>query len=319
MKANALSFILALLSLTFASLYIVERQRRQEAEVRFARSLDAARSTSSVLRMPSQSRAPVAEVEKKVPDTEGGVEETPTVAERSGSMFRANPMQGLDKMMANPVMKEMVRTQQRGMIDMLYGDLIAHFALSEEEASHFTELLLDHQLAGMEQGAKMATASVAEREALSESIKSGKEMAEEQIKTFLNSEQDYAAYQAYTERLPERQQLMGLNGLLDAKQIPLTEDQEVELIEVMHEARKAFDFENDFSDQDEVDFASLTEEKVANYLVEFDSLNASIAERADKILSEEQMVVFLENQQQMKAMQEMGLKMTVQMFGQETP
>ena len=71
----------------------------------------------------------------------------------------------------------------------------------------------------------------------------------------------------------------------------------------------------DLEDEQTVDPAIFTEKAVGTYIEEMSKLHEQHLARASTILSPRQLEQFKASQKQMRAMQEMGMKMASKMFG----
>ncbi len=253
----------------------------------------------------------VAELEKKLGDLK-----KETVAEASPDPLKENPMKAMAEMMENPAMKDMMVAQQKAQLDLFFKGLYEKLDLKPDELEHFKGLLTDLQMANVEAGMKLmgGNLSAPEREALLKKIKDDQDAAKNRIKEFLNDESDYAYYEFYSTTLNERMTTSGLSKSLTEKGIPLTVDQEESLVQLMYDERQQINYDFDYNDQNKFDPTTLTEESVARFLEQQNELQVNIANSAGQVLTPEQQEVFQQSQQQMRAMQEMGLKMARQLF-----
>lgn len=312
MKACAFLSLVCVALLGLNAYQFIENGKLKSA---LASSQEPLASPSSVLPTASESR--VADYEAQIAELKEQVASADS--DQSSSQEGANPFAGdqMREMMSNPAMKEMVKSQQKGLMESIYGDLINAFDLGEDERKHFMNLLVERQLAGMDEGMQMMSAkSVEEREALTASIKEKKEALTEQIKTFLNDEEDYASFEAYSKQMPERQQMTGLKAAMEAAGAPLDAEKVEALVASMYEARTNFPFENDFNNEQDMDVSKLTGANVERFVAQSQELNKTILESATEILDETQLGVFKTAQEQMAQMQKMSMEMASKMFDQ---
>ena len=215
-------------------------------------------------------------------------------------------------MMKDPQMKEMIRAQQKMVLDQMYGPMLKNLNRPENEVDALKELLLQRQMALVEAGRSAMSASETERNASVEATKTLKEDYDKRIKDLLGP-QDYEVFQQYELTAPERMQLQMFKGSLPAD-AALTDQQESDLLAAMYEERKAVP-PSSLMNNKAPDPSQLTEENIAEALKQMEQLQKRYAERAAAILTPAQLEQFTKWQQQLSAMQAAGLKMASQMFG----
>ncbi len=97
----------------------------------------------------------------------------------------------------------------------------------------------------------------------------------------------------------------------------LREQQEHDLILALYDERKASPEIAKFYDKSaQPDPSTFTESFITNQLAMLAKMREKCTERAAKVLNASQLSEFKKSQEQMRTMQEMGMKMAVQMFGQ---
>ncbi|MFC1497930.1 hypothetical protein ACFLS1_05590 [Verrucomicrobiota bacterium] len=228
-----------------------------------------------------------------------------------------SPMAGIAKMMKNPGMKDMIRAQQKASMDISHASLFKYLELSEEDTETFKDLLLEKQMSLIDLSLGMMDGSVSPEER-QESIIRIQELTSEfndKIKTFLG-EEDYKVYGEFEKTQPERMQVNLFNQSLGADN-KLSEEQEHEMIVSMHEERTNFRFSNNFDQQENFDMSNFNEKSVNRHLDELTQIQDKYIARAEEILTDSQMKQFRNSLDQQRAMQEMGMKMTIQIFGKQ--
>ena len=215
-------------------------------------------------------------------------------------------------MMKDPQMKEMIRAQQKMVLDQMYGPMLKNLNRPENEVDALKDLLLQRQMALVEAGMSAMSGSETERKASVETTKTLKEDYDKRIKDLLGP-QDYEVFQQYELTAPERMQLQMFKGSLPAD-AALTDQQESDLLAAMYEERKAVP-PSSLMNNKAPDPSQLTEENIAEALKQMEQLQKRYAERAAAILTPAQLEQFTKWQQQLSAMQAAGLKMASQMFG----
>ncbi len=256
----------------------------------------------------------------KVATLEEAAKEAETVAageDTASGGGKENPIKAIAKAMDNPAMKELMVAQQKATIDTMYKRLYEKLQLEGEDLEHFQGLLTDAQMTMVELGMKMMGGEISEeeRKELVQKIQDSQKQLKENVKEFLNDDDDFDYYEFYTDTLSERMAMSGLQQALTQKDIALAPAKEEELVKLMHEERQAIQFEDHYYDQNRFDPSTMNKAKVDRFLEQYTQLETNVANRAGSILNQEQLAVFKENQKSARAMQEMGLNMALSMFG----
>ncbi|MGJ8697047.1 MAG: hypothetical protein ACSHYF_12070 [Verrucomicrobiaceae bacterium] len=240
---------------------------------------------------------------------EGAEEEGNSSLEEFGTAMR--------KMADNPAAKAMFAQAHIAQARMLFGPLLEKLNLSKEEEDYFLGLVsgdfADQQQIGMKM---MGAGSAEERQALVEEMEKNKEDRKKQIKEFLNNDEDAADYEAYADRLPEHQQMAGIRGAIATSGMPLTAEQETQLVEVMHEMRTGSE---EAKKWDGAGAMEMMAKPNVEEIFEADWAKGQEAykERLDGVLEPVQLDAFMESQAQMKQMHLMGIKMMSNMMKQD--
>ena len=218
------------------------------------------------------------------------------------------------KMWDNPAGKSMMSQGVKIAVAMMYEDFIVTLDLTDEEAEHFRELLGSEMATQQEVGMKIMSASPEERIELGKEIAERNKQIEEDIKTFLNNEEDHEAFKSYKDRLPEKQQLEGVRATMAAKNAAMDEETEGKLIEAMYKARTQPGLA-DFSGKNA--YAEMGKEDMMENFEQTWESQQEMLQGEVGFLSEVQKEAFFEHQNQMKEFQMMGLKMAEQMMKPE--
>ena len=243
--------------------------------------------------------------------------EVPVEAQAQPEEAQEAPMAGLAKMMKNPGMKDMIRAQQKGQQDMMYGSFFKCLQLPEADMASLKSLLLDRQMALVDSSMDIISgeATPEAEKAAAEKIKETTAAYDAQIKALLGDD-NYTLFKSFEETQAERMQVTMFKGSLAAGD-QLTDEQEDSLIRSMHEARNSFTFSvPELADQKAADPSLFTPERITKMLEESAKLQEQYVAEAAKVLNPAQLELFKANQKQQQAMQEMGLKMAAKMFGQ---
>ncbi len=257
---------------------------------------DAAAATAPA-RTKSQERPEAAKAETKPADAKPAEEELSSTVR---------------KMWDNPAGKSMMNQGVKMMVGMMYQDFIDGMSLSKEETDYFKNLLGREMSGQQELGMKLMSASPEERKALMKEQETLNKQNEEDIRKFLNNDEDFQKYTDYKNHLPERQQLDGIRAVMNDKGAPLNPETEQRLVDAMYQARTN-------SPAPDLSGAKGLEALSAGNLTEtfeksWDSQQETLNKEVSGILSPEQMAAFADYQKQIKEMQLMGLKMAEKMF-----
>jgi hypothetical protein len=202
----------------------------------------------------------------------------------------------MSRMMKDPASREFLRAQQRTMVDQSYAPLIKRMGLSPDEAKLFKDMQTDHMMnlagksfsmfggASSDKGADEAKALTADQQSF-----------DEQVKAFLGEDR-YAQYQQYQETLAQRMQLNAYK-LQAGSDYTLTEPQTETLLNVMNEEQKnaaaASGLSMGDADNDPSKLKALFSEGKFDQLMQAqESVNQRVYERAQSILSAEQLESF---------------------------
>lgn len=227
----------------------------------------------------------------------------------------SNLMGAVAEMMKNPQMKEMMRTQQKVMVDQMYASLPRYLNLSAETKERLSALLLERHLAMSEVGMTMMGGSEEERKIALEKSQTVKASCDQAIKELLG-DPDYEVFSQYEQSIPEQTHVTMFKNSLSSDD-NLSEQQEYDLVTAMYQARKDLPQDTLLNQQNQApDPSQLTEERIAETLKQMDVLQQRYAEGAAAILNSEQLDRFKQWQQQMANMQRAGLNIAAQMFGQ---
>jgi len=222
-------------------------------------------------------------------------------------------MGAIADMMKNPQMKEMMRAQQKVMVNKMYAALPRYLNLSDETKARLDQLLLDRQLAMAEVGLAMMNGSAEDRKKAAEDSKAVKAESDQAIQELLGA-QDYEVFKQYEASLSEQTNVSMFKDTLSGNDA-LDEQQEYDLVAAMYQAREALPQDSLFNQQNQSpDPTQLTEERIAETLKQMEALQQRYAEAAATVLSAGQLERFKQWQQQMANMQRAGLNMAAQMF-----
>ena len=288
---------------------------RQQKEITRLREV-AAKPPVVAKAQPSQ---PVA----KAPEPPPEVSPTPPIepAQEPASPVAPKPktpnmFSKFGEMAKDPAFKDMMRSQQKMALDMMYGSLFKSLNLSTEEISAFKDLIVDRQMAMMDGGMAMMNGELSptDRAQRAKDMQGIKASYDKKIEEFLGPD-DYAVFKDYEETLGERTQVNMFKQSL-AGDDALTDEQETDLIAAMTEARKSLP-NADLLSKSNRDPTKFTKDGIAEMEKVLDELQGRYLQNAGAILSATQLEHFKKSLEQMHAMQAMGLKMAAQMFDEQ--
>jgi len=322
---KTLGFILAAaLAAIFFPLYIHEVHKASEAE-----------STAAVL------RSQVSELEGRVAEQESRTEELQTRLHntRETAVAKADQVTALQQTLTNtiqtnakaaspmaemfksPEMKNLIKNQQEmvlnSLIDKNYATLFS--SLTPAQAATVKDLLTKRALVDAQMGVSLMAgdADSSKRSELLQQAKTDKDGINGQIKELLG-EGGYAEFQAYEKTVPQR---MALNMFKDQQASgpgALTSDQETQLLQAINDETVKFKFSTDYTDQTKMSAdpsSFFSEEKLQKFKEEREQLHELYRERATNILTGIQLGPFVKFLDSQRDMQDMGLKMGAQLFG----
>ena len=315
MKKNIL---ISMLVAGLAILAVVVVKQKQEIALLEARSERTFAALAEEKAKATSIPAAVVEAPAPLPESkpvEPVAAPAPVAQAEPGTGSTSNYMAGLSTMMKSPQMKEMMRAQQKVMVDQQYGSLSKYVNLSAEKQDALKSLLSDRQMALMDAGMSMMSGTDAEKKQGMEDAKTVKADYDQKIKDLLGP-QDYQTFQDYEKTVGERVQVQMFKASLPSDAV-LTDQQEYNLIAAMYEERTTLPATSLLSKGGQnADPSQFTEEAMAETLKQMEQLQKRYADRAAAILTPAQLTQFTQWQQQMSTMQIAGWKMATQMFGQ---
>jgi hypothetical protein len=230
----------------------------------------------------------------------------------------AEGLAGFADMFEDPSMKELMRSQLKASVGMLFGDFLEHCGLEGERRTQFEDLLLDRQMAmaslGMK-GMKKGT-SDEERASIQETLLEARTASNEEIKEMLGEEL-FNEFERYENSSSERMELNAFKEGLAREGTPeLTRDQEERLMAMMYEERTAFEYSGGFDPSgNEIPQWDASTENIERIIGDHARLQSQIAARAGEVLNPEQVAAFQSNQDSFHKMMEASLRVSISMFG----
>ena len=222
----------------------------------------------------------------------------------------------LGKMMKDPAMRQMMREQQKAMINLMYGGLFKDLNLSPEEKDKLKDLLTDAQLKNIEAAQGMFGGKEGISEETTKQIADAKKQTEAEVKALLGDER-FAQYQDYQKNVNERMQIDQFKNQLAGANMPMNDAQSAQMMQIIKEEKAATPapISDDQSQAPKPDtFTAANMEKQVAWM---DDYNQRVLNRAAQVLNPEQLKQYQSFQEQQASMQKLGLQMAKQMFGGE--
>lgn len=216
-----------------------------------------------------------------------------------------NLMAKMADMMKDPQMKEMMRTQQKMMIDQMYGAI----PLSATKLQPLKQILLDRQMAALEAALPAMSGGTTKQ---AETAKASQKVIADydaKIKALLTAG-EYKTFKDYEQTVSERTQVNLFKNTLPAN-LALSPSKEKQLINAMYEERMKIPALAGLKSGGDLSELTAIGPKIMKML---DDLGKRYAVRAATILSPQQLEHFKQWEAQMTAMQAATFK---QMFGNQ--
>ncbi len=229
-------------------------------------------------------------------------------------------MKNVAKMFKDPEMKKMMRSQQTMGIRMMYGDLAKELGLSTAETDKVMELIADRQMDASEKAMKAMDGAEKDPAKLAEASKEAQDAVTDydaKLKTALGPEK-MAKLTEYERTLGDRMAMQQYASSFSSSGQPLDDTQRVGLLQIMTEERlKTPTGPLDPGNKDVAASmkAMQTGEGLDKALETQRELQQRVLARAHTVLTPDQMNSLEAAQKAQLQMQEMGIKMSKQMFG----
>ena len=230
----------------------------------------------------------------------------------------ANPML---EMLKTPQGKEMMLAGMRSMsltVVKSYARLFDDLHLNPDQTAALRDLIINKQMAS----AEMATTAMAGQADAAQLKEQGAQVTaqevaiDKQVKELLGDDK-YAQYRAYGKNISQRVAVTEFEDQLAGGQRAVTPDQEQQLTSAMIEERQKFQFTTDFSDTSGLTgniAAYYTEDRLKQYQQELEQLDQRCLERAQGILSPEQLGAFQTSLATQQARQTASLQIKAKMI-----
>jgi hypothetical protein len=328
---NAIIVILAVASLTFATLWFRQNSKVEQAQTAVAELKQNISNLEDTVHE-QESRANTLQTRlqdtraKVVAKAEQASQLEQTLTNKLQAEAKAKKENPMADMFKSPETRDLIRTQQKAvlgpMIEKNYAPFFNGLQLAPEQATALKDLILKKSMVDAEAGMSLMTgdSDPAKRAETMKNAKSEKDGVNEEIKQFLGAD-NFSQFESFEKTQPERMTINTFKDQLGSGPNALTADQETQLLSLMSEGRQNFKFTTDYSDQSKFDgdFGTyFTEEKITQFQQEMEQLYGQYSDGASKILSPAQLEQFNKFSKGQRDMQAAGLKMAGKMFGSQS-
>ena len=193
--------------------------------------------------------------------------------------------------------QRMQRDQNARRAKSVFSPLLEEFGFSEQEEEAFLEI------AGGDVGSEEALwgrvmfADEEEREEIMQEWEASADQRKKDMQAFLNNEDDWRRYQDYEARVPVYQQMNGIRGAMEGAGVPLSSEQETQLVEIMHQARMDTNNVERWEGRgvlEQVSQPGIVDRLQSDFNAEQDAMGNDLAQ----LLSAEQVEIFNKNRSQ---------------------
>jgi len=185
----------------------------------------------------------------------------------------------------------------------VYGPLFRYYEMTSDELQYFQSLLTEKALLAEDFTARRMEADAhGSAEEIQRQEKQVQAEFNGRIREFLGNEA-YQKFESYEERLPDRMMLKEFKSSLLVSDSPLSDDQEDELVRILHEERQNFPLLRQMTQGEEL-FESLPPDRVVQ---EFNEGISRMVLRASQALTPDQLESFTNYIGQLRDMMEIGL------------
>jgi hypothetical protein len=178
---------------------------------------------------------------------------------------------------------------------------------------------MNRQMVQTQVGLKMMSSGITEEEsaALAQELEQSQVLFEEQMRDFLNNDDDYAEYEYYEKTMTERSVLSQMDEALAGTGAELSDQVYRDLVGVMYDERESFPFTSDLYDEDNTDLspARFSSANVQNFANDLEALNEQIFQKAEPMLTREQYTAFVKTVNDTTKQQMVAIELAAQLLG----
>jgi len=237
----------------------------------------------------------------------------------NGKAAIAKALAGMMKM---PGIKQLLVSQTKPVIEMMYADLLDElWQLSPDQRAKVMDILLETMTEAQLSGIEMMQEGIDEgnAKALSEKMAAASAQRDEKIKEILNDPAKFVEFQRYEDSIAERHKLNQFKEALSTKDaaLAMTAEQEERLMNMMHRERKALNLGTPLEHETKFDPARYTPEMLNAQRDKSARLQEKILAESRAILKPDQHEVFSQSLKSVRAMEEMSFEMAQTLFGRK--
>lgn len=221
------------------------------------------------------------------------------------------PSGNLREMLTNPDMRKMLSEQQAAQIEVGFGQLFEELRLTPEERTNLKELLTSRQNIITDLSLQLMDPNLTpeKRKELMDEAKHQQSVYAASIREFLNSPEDWNKFVQWEDTMPERTYFNTMGrGLFNASSEPLSTPQEQQLLQLMAEVRKSPTAAAPLNEMAGGDPSKITPEMIQQQIVQVESNNRIIREKAEAFMSPTQLTTLDNFLAQMKAMAQNSIR-----------
>jgi hypothetical protein len=215
----------------------------------------------------------------------------------------------------NPAMQKQMLAQFEAQLGDVLEGLYEHFELEGEELTHFQGLIAEHWRVQSQVPMQLMSAmgDPEKVDAIKVELEKSRESTDARIQEFLNDDEDFAYFETYRDQLPDRMEVNQYQDAMDSGGIPISSEQEAQLIAAMAEERKASGL-GDVNDPMQWDMEEFNEGSITEVMGMMGDFHSRVQVRAGGILDQGQVAALAESQNDIRQQQELGMRFGLQMM-----
>lgn len=241
-----LAVFFALTTVAAVAFALRERQRASDLQAQYdavaAQKADADKRLADAQKRAKDLEVALAAAKERphvaANDEEGGEGEAaggPPTRERRGNRRGGDPMGNLIAMLDNPQIAQMFNAQQRSQLDSRYAELFKNLKLSPADLQKFKDLLVEKQNSFRDVLAAARAQGLdprQDRDAYRALVQQANQDIDNSIQSMLGAD-GFAQYKQYEQTLPQRNLVSQLNQRLSYTDVPLTQNQSDQLVQLL--------------------------------------------------------------------------------------
>jgi hypothetical protein len=220
------------------------------------------------------------------------------------------------KMMDDPAMREMMRSQQKTVMSQMYAPLFKDLQLTPEQRGKFLNLLVDNAMSSVADAGNVMQGQGADRTEALKSIQDRQKEMNDGMKELLGAEK-FPRFEEYQKTLGERTQLDTFRQELADSESPLQEAQAAQLMAILTEEKaKVPAVLTGGSEAVGANLSALSSPETMNQHFQWqEDVNRRVLARAKEALNPQQLSAYGAFLRQQLDRQKLGIKMAQDLFG----